>query len=201
MELALLLFLTRNHEFFCILPKPERQVLSSLVSWLPPRRGYRKINIDGSIIGAPSCGAIGVVFRDCEAKFLGGFVQNIGHAFVFVAELYTAMYAIEKAVEFGWSVFWIKTDPLLVVKAFSQNNLVPWPLRVRWKNCLALVVNLNYNFYHIHREGNSVADALAKNGHNLPSLRSQWWEEPPLFILPLLHRDEIGLPYMRISNL
>jgi hypothetical protein len=92
-------------EFFRILPKPERQVLSSLVRWLPPPRGCRKINIDGSVFGTPSCGSIGVVFRDCEANFLGGFVQNIGHASVIVAELCAAMYAIEKAVEFGWSVF------------------------------------------------------------------------------------------------
>jgi len=35
-----------------------------VVHWLPPIHDCIKINVDGSTFGNPSCGAIGVVFRD-----------------------------------------------------------------------------------------------------------------------------------------
>jgi len=89
----------------------------------------------------------------------------------------------------------------VVVRAFYHQIAVPWTLRIRWHNCLALAGNMSYICSHMHRKGNTVVDALAKNGHSLPSLHSQWWSEPPLFILHLLHRDGLGLPYLRFSSL
>jgi len=44
------------------------------------------------------------------------------------------------------------------------------------------------------REGNMVADALAKHGQNLAPCSSQWWEYPPSFIASLLVKDSLGLP-------
>jgi ribonuclease HI len=108
---------------------------------------------------------------------------------------------MEKAVELNWVDIWIETDSVMVVKAFTKQIEVPWRLHVRWLNYLASISNFSCNCSHIHREGNSVADALARNGHSLPSLHSQWWQHPPLFILPLLYRDSIGLPYLRHSNM
>lgn len=51
------------------------------------------------------------------------------------AELTTTMVAIEKAREFHWKKFWIKTDCMLIVKAFFNSNLVPWNIKPRWLNC------------------------------------------------------------------
>jgi len=172
-------------------PRPCKPVSSKEVVWQPPRLGCIKLNIDGSSFGSPSSGAVGVVIRDWENNFLGGFAQNIGHASAFVAELSAAMFAIEKAVEMHWGDVWIETNSLMVLKALYHQLEVPWMLRVRWLNCIALTQTFTCNFSHIHREGNAVADALAKNGLNLPSLHSQWWLDPPHFILPLLQRDSI----------
>jgi len=179
--------------------RPSRQIFYSNVYWIPPRQGCIKINFDGASFGSPPCGATGVVFRDNAASFLGGFVHNIGHASALVTELSAAMHAIEKAVAMQWREIWMETDSLMVVKAFSQQMEVPWTLRTRWLNCLTLVKSFSCTFTHIHREGNTVADALAKNGLGLPSLHSQWWTDPPFFVLPLLQRDRTGLPYQRIS--
>lgn len=46
-------------------------------------------------------------------------------------------------------------------------------------------------------EGNKVADALAKTNQGFDHFESQWWDEAPLFILPILHSNSIGLPYFR----
>ena len=53
---------------------------------------------------------------------------------------------------------------------------------------------------HILREGNVVADALASNGQNLPCFGSQWWDEAPSFLGPLLDRDSLGLPFYRAAS-
>jgi len=42
------------------------------------------------------------------------------------------------------------------------------------------------------RDGNLVADALAKNGQGLAFNSYQWWDSPPSFVLPLLYRDSLG---------
>jgi len=68
--------------------------------------------------------------------------------------------------------------------------LGPNILRVRWLNCIALTQILTCIFSHIRREGKAVADALAKNCLNLPSLHSQWWPDPPLFILPFVTKRQ-----------
>ena len=43
---------------------------------------------------------------------------------------------------------------------------------------------------HVYREGNTVADALAKNvgAHDEPHM---YFEDPPLYILDLLTRDKV----------
>jgi ribonuclease HI len=96
-----------------------------------------------------------------------------GNASAYVTEVCTAMYALEKAVEMQWRDVWIETDSLMVVKAFSNHLDVPRTLTVRWLNCLALAQSFSCTFSDIHREGNTVADALAKNGHSLSNLYSQ----------------------------
>lgn len=110
--------------------RTPRQVPSfpSEVCWFAPCIGCRKVNIDGSAIGSSSCGAIGVVFRDCAVNFLGGFVQIIGHASAFFAELCATMFAIEKVAELNWTDIWIETDSKMVVKAFNHQIVVPWAM-------------------------------------------------------------------------
>lgn len=59
---------------------------------------------------------------------------------------------------------------------------------------------ISCNCTHIQREGNLVADSLAKNTQNHAMFSSQWWEEPPNFVQSLLLRDSLGLPFSRIAR-
>jgi hypothetical protein len=45
---------------------------------------------------------------------------------------------------------------------------------------------------HIHREGNQVADILARHGLVIPSLSR--WNVAPLFIRDSLVKNQLGLP-------
>lgn len=73
-----------------------------------------------------------------------------------------------------------------------------WKLRARWFNCMKYCRSITCSCVHIHREGNMVADALAKNGQGLSLNSTQWWPAPPPFINSILLRDSLGLPYNRL---
>lgn len=133
------------------------------VLWRPPPAGTVKVNIHGSVVGSPSAASIGGVFRGLNAAFLGSFVQNIGIATAFTAELTAAMYAIEKAFDENWHDLWLESDSKQVILGLNGGTGVPWLLRNRWSNCMGKFRSLNGTCSHIFREGNSVADALAKN--------------------------------------
>lgn len=83
------------------------------------------------------------------------------------------------------------------MRAFTDNSDVPWYLRNRWRNCKVIARGLNILCTHTLREGNRVADALAKNGQNLTSFTAQWWSAPPPFLAHLLDRDNRRLYYLR----
>jgi ribonuclease HI len=171
---------------------------SPVIMWLPPSEGFIKLNIDGSAFGTPSCGAIGGVFRNSHAQFLGGFSQNIGHATCLEAELCAAMYAIEKLLALNWKNVWLESDSLMVVRFFSSSTHVPWKFRTRWNKCMLLDSHLNCSCSHIHREGNHAADALARNGQNLPVSFSHWWPTPSSFLSKFLNQDSNGGTFHRL---
>jgi len=170
----------RISQLFGIPIKPRRIATCPEIHWEPPSFVCVKLNTDGSSVGSPPSGAIGVVFRNNLAHFLGGFVQNIRYATALEAEFSAVMYAIEKAAEMRWNNIWIETDSLVVIKAFKSDLLVPWRMQNRWYNCKKLISHSRCKCSHIRREGNRVADAMARNGQGLAMHSSQWWSEPPL---------------------
>nr|XP_011459708.1 PREDICTED: uncharacterized protein LOC105350053 [Fragaria vesca subsp. vesca] len=73
--------------------------------------------------------------------------------------------AIIKAIELAWvrdwKHIWLEVDSSLVLDYIRRPSLVPWPLRVRWLNCLYRISKMNFKATHIFREGNKIVDALA----------------------------------------
>lgn len=94
---------------------------------------------------------------------------------------------------------WNESDSLLVMRAFNLNIALPWPLRNRWRNFKVLARSMHTLCTNIQWEGNSVVDALAKNGQVLPSFSSQLWSAPPFFLDYFLARDNMGLPFLRFA--
>lgn len=151
------------------------------IAWSPPSAGTVKFNCDGSAAGSIPCGAIGVVIRDSNVSFLGAISSNIGHATAIEAEFCACLIAIEKAIEMCLTDICLETDSIKVVNAYHKQAGIPWKMRIRWHNCLRFCNSINCTWVHIHREGNMVADALAKNGQGLSLFSSQWWPSPPSF--------------------
>ena len=109
--------------------------------------------------------------------------QNIGHATPLEAEICPCMFAVEKAFELQLKDIWIETDSLGVVgvvKACNHHESVPWRMKARWHNCMSYCKQNNCTLTYVLRQGNLVADALAKNGQNMPMHSSHWWDHPLL---------------------
>ena len=101
-------------------------------------------------------------------------------------------------MELRYYKVWLESDSLQLVRAFNQNVTVPWQVSNRWNNCKNLVKGFHFICTHTPREGNQVADALAKNGHSLTCFTSQWWNDPPSFLGVLLNRYSTRLPSSKL---
>lgn len=74
---------------------------------------------------------------------LGCFSDNLCIKHALYADLVGAMMAIELVFKNGWQK-WLDCDSLLVVKVFSSDNIVPWDIRNRWKNCTVLLKSMYF---------------------------------------------------------
>jgi ribonuclease HI len=166
------------------------------VLWCPPRLNWMKCNTDGA--ATTETASYGGIFRDHLADFRGGFAENIGKNSAFFAEILGAIRAIEIAFQNHWYNLWLETDSALVVKAFSNQALIPWQLRNRCLNSLVRTRNMNFFVSHIYREGNECADAFANLGLGLVNF--VYWNDVPQPVHESLARNKMGFPCYRFSH-
>ena len=173
---------------FCILKLLNIQCIPSraprviFVLWQPPPFFWIKVNTDGSFFGTTGAAGAGGIFRTSARFPRGAFAFGIENAHAYLAELSATVYAIEIASEKGWKNLWLECDSLWAVTLFRKlSHDVPWKLLHKWINCLHLISHMNFKVSHIFREGNQVADCLAKYGVLNPS--PMWWSSAPSFCL------------------
>ncbi|KAL6183198.1 hypothetical protein ACLB2K_044609 [Fragaria x ananassa] len=167
------------------------------VNWIPPSLGWVKINSDGSWKHEEGVGGYGAIFRDYKGHFRGAFASNLEIPSSISAEIMDVIKAIELAWVRDWKHIWLEVDSSLVLDYIRRPSLVPWPLRVRWLNCLYRISKMNFKATHIFHEGNKIADALANQGTSCSELI--WWDEPPPFILLSYNNDVRDMPQFRFS--
>jgi ribonuclease HI len=165
------------------------------VNWLRPPSNWVKCNTDGASRGSPGASACGGIFRGHLGTFLGAFSANIGVSTSLHAEICAAIYAIDFAWNRGWHNFWLESDSLLLVQAFSNIQLIPWKLKTKWKNCLHRIKDFRFRVSHIYREGNTCADRLANAGFFVDGV--VWWDQLPSCSRDSFSRDRLGLPNYR----
>lgn len=178
-----------------IIGHPSRAPSIKEVVWSPPLCFWVKCNSDGTARGALGIAACCGIFRDYRASTLGCFAANLGVSFSLHAKLLGAILAIEHASAQNWPNFWLESVSQLVVAAFKSPSIVPWTLRNRWNNCVALTKSMNFFVSHIYREGNSCADRLA--AYDLANQSYFWWDTIPQFLNVDFFRNRVGLPSYR----
>lgn len=136
---------------FVVWPLSGKAPVVKQVDWHHPFPGCVKCNTDGAAKGSPGFSGCGGLFRDYIGSILGCFSHHVGISYSLNADLMAAMIAIETAYQKGCHTLWLEYDSLLVVQAFSKFNIVPWPLRNQWRNCLHIYKLLNFAVTHIYR--------------------------------------------------
>jgi hypothetical protein len=101
------------------------------VIWSPPLQGWVKCNTDGTSVGNPGIAACAGIFRNNLGANLGCFAHYIGVANALYAEIMGIILAIECAVDRNWRQLWIESDSMLVISAFKNVSIIPWPLKNR----------------------------------------------------------------------
>ncbi|PRQ21297.1 hypothetical protein RchiOBHm_Chr7g0237631 [Rosa chinensis] len=86
---------------------------------------------------------------------------------------------------------------MLALQYFKKPGLAPWRLRVKWMNSLASISQFQVHISHVFREGNQVADKLAK--HDAVTSGSVWWDSIPQFLFSSLGHDFSGRTTYRFA--
>ncbi|KAJ1381872.1 Ribonuclease H domain [Sesbania bispinosa] len=160
-----------------------------LSHWNPPPHHVVKLNVDGSYFQDCHRMGVGGVFRTSSCLCLGGFQGFVGPGDCFEAELLAVLVGLQFAWMKGWRDLIVETDALEVVQAVQDTN-------ISFHKHLGAIQsirdytqrNWNVSVTHIFREGNHVADLLAKHGA-LNDRDVHWWEEPTPPVATALLRD------------
>lgn len=168
------------------------------VAWQKPEIGWTKLNFDGSSKGKSRKASIGGVFRNHNAEFLLGYAEPIGRTTSTVAEFAALRRGLELVLENGWINVWLEGDSKTLVDLILQRRQVKCADVQRQISHINLIIPEldSYNLTHVYREGNRVADKLAKIGHRL--VKPQVWRiTPPKEVLSIVNDDAEGKIVLR----
>lgn len=99
------------------------------------------------------------------------------------------------ANENNWRHLWIKTDSKLIYKAFNNTNIVLWPLKNKWLNCIHITHNMSFILSHIFRKRNHCADKLASLCLAIQGF--VWLNEALMSVFDDMVWNRLNLPYFR----
>ncbi|XP_058092655.1 uncharacterized protein LOC131239114 [Magnolia sinica] len=170
-----------------------------LVIWRRPCSGWVNLNVDGSSRGNQGESGGGGVCRDSHGRFLFAFHRYYGNATNTITEAQVMVDGIILCSKLGYSNVEVESDSKIVmdiVAAPSGHCL--WNIWYRMGAIHQFNRPLNISFNHILREGNVVADALARaasEGCSNSFFRLSW--DLPRHIRGSLVLDKAGLENLR----
>ena len=133
-----------------------------------PSPASMKFNVDGSARGKPGAAGIGGVLKDSNAFVKAVFSKSIGVADSNLAELLAVCKALKVFAATRWASSFsliIESDSSNVVNWMLNLSGTPWAMK-RYMGQMEYFKQqlLSCIFVFIPREGNDMADALAKSG-------------------------------------
>ncbi|XP_028553892.1 uncharacterized protein LOC114580467 [Dendrobium catenatum] len=177
---------------FSLQPITKNEIL---VYWRCPVKDYFKLNTDGSYNNSfAGCGGI---IRDHKGKTVIAYAGPSSGSNALQAEFASLQYGIHLCLSLGLNKIWVEVDALLLIQYISgnlKNNPNNFYMIRDIKHCLS---RINFSISHIMREGNAVADGLAKMGCGLDGFVHFNENSLPRDILGLIKLDRMGFPYIR----
>ncbi|XVF85388.1 hypothetical protein PTKIN_Ptkin17bG0113900 [Pterospermum kingtungense] len=157
----------------------SRLNLNSAV-WSSPSPGFVKVNFDGALQLLDHIEGVGIVIRNHEAKVLGAKSLRVHVASdSFVIKAIAAMFALEFAVDLGFTDIILEGDALSIVKGINDVGEDLSPIGVILQEAKQRKTSFRQcQVVHVARSANNVAHMLAKFGLTCDVERI-WIEESP----------------------
>ncbi|CAA0822213.1 Polynucleotidyl transferase- ribonuclease H-like superfamily protein [Striga hermonthica] len=156
------------------------------------------LHTDGSSMGNLGPFGFGAVLRTHEGVWIEGISGNIGIADNTLAEVIAILEGLTLAVARGCTTLTCYSDSqeaLRLINTATVPNHVMGGLIMNIRDKISSIANLRFS--HIWREGNSVADRLARRGSKEEAFFTSW-AFPPDDLLTPLAKDAAMFPYPRL---
>ncbi|PKU70971.1 Putative ribonuclease H protein [Dendrobium catenatum] len=171
------------------------QSREKLIYWKRPVIGCFKLNTDGSF-NSDTAGCGGII-RDYNGKIVVAFAGPSSGSNAITAEIDSLKFGVDLCLSLGYMNIWVEVDALLLLHYISGNSNFNPTNFYKIREIKLALSGMNFSISHIMREGNAVADALAKMGCNLDCFYHFNEVSIPRNIRGLINLDRMGLPYMR----
>ncbi|QHO25231.1 Putative ribonuclease H protein [Arachis hypogaea] len=180
-------------------PKNNQDTSGSIIRWVRPNGEYIKLNVDGSWFAHRSNAACGGVFRDSAGRYLIGFAGNLGNCSIMHAELWAIVHGLTIAITHGYQNLMVESDSVAAINFIKNGSSSGHHCAPLIQDVRVLTERLKkVSWIHVFREANTVADQLAKKGHDLPLGLHIFDSSPPDISYALLC-DCIGTVRLRGS--
>nr|XP_009766397.1 PREDICTED: uncharacterized protein LOC104217776 [Nicotiana sylvestris] len=130
-----------------------RRLYYRRLCWEFPSGQWIKCNKDGASRGNPGKSGAAVVFRDAAGDFLCAATQFFA--------VQTNMFKLI-CVHKGFTNVVIETDSTIARLIIIQEVSAPWAVDTIVRKIITLLSDKQIRFSHVYKEGNAVADSLAK---------------------------------------
>ncbi|WVY92025.1 hypothetical protein V8G54_037539 [Vigna mungo] len=178
--------------------KRDNSSFKRLVCWIPPPKGFVKINCDGAYTWDGKKAAAGGVIRDSQGEFLFAFSSVLRVDSAAEAELFAIKLGMEIGISMGYKNLIVESDSLTAIQLINRRVIHQrHPFYALVSSIMEMGANADYiTWNHAFRVTNSVADGLAKYGLSLSSKSPViLFKFPPNFLLLSLCADKIGTMY------
>ncbi|KAJ9540642.1 hypothetical protein OSB04_027148 [Centaurea solstitialis] len=185
-ELMDLIDLHKEIDNFKTMPRVVKSI------WTFPLRNHLKLNTDGSSKGNPGPSSYGGLIRDCNGRWLRGYMGNISANGGTYTALHAELWSIVKGLclikDMNLSFVFIETDCQAAVCLMTKRLRKNHPLKTVVDDIKKLLLEQRCTMVHTKRDGNHSADQLAKLGGKQLE-ESVLLEKPPALLIPYLLQD------------
>ena len=152
--------------FFFVCPAKNIKIkIPRIIKWNTQPEPFIKLNIDGNSLGNPGLASASELLRNSSGDWISIFSLHMGITSNNIAELGAVHQGLLLAWNLGFKFIHLEIDSMRVLSRLTNTNDIPPIINPILCDCRNLMeCDWTIQVYHIFREANGYADALAKRG-------------------------------------